>query len=62
MKKILLLITFVFMVFFLNAQVGDPNDGNKPGDNPVPISGLEVLLAGGAALGIKSIISKRKKT
>jgi len=42
----------------LLAQPGDP--GGDP-DNPVPIGGLEILLAAGTALGIRSIVSKSKK-
>ena len=32
----------------ISAQPGDPGD---PGDNPVPISGIEILLLTGGALG-----------
>lgn len=39
---------------------GDPGGGDDP-DNPVPITGLEILLVSGAALGLKRLNDLRKK-
>lgn len=55
----------VFLTLFvvsqtLYAQPGDPGD---PGDNPVPISGVELLLLSGGALGgYKLLRNKIRKT
>lgn len=48
--KTLVVIIFLSTVvsFQLLAQPGNPGD---PGDNPVPITGIEWLLLGGSALG-----------
>ena len=46
---------FLFMIIESSGQPGDPTP-------PVPITGIEWLLAAGAALGIKKYLdSKRKK-
>jgi len=39
------------------AQPGDPGGGGNPG---VPITGIELLLAGGATLGIRKLLNARK--
>lgn len=66
MRKIVPVIAFIvaFCVLFPGtvqsqpSPPGDPNGGNKPG---VPISGVEWLLAAGAALGVKKLFDVRKK-
>jgi hypothetical protein len=54
------LLIFIFCIgsSFLYAQPGDPNE-----DPQVPISGIWLLLAGGAAFGAKKIydMTRRKK-
>jgi hypothetical protein len=45
---VIVLLMFTVVSIDLFAQPGDPGD---PGDNPVPISGIEILLVGGGALG-----------
>jgi hypothetical protein len=52
------LVVFLLNVISINltAQPGDPD---PPGDDPVPITGLEWLLAGGGALGAYGIIRKK---
>jgi hypothetical protein len=42
-----------------NAQPGDPGGGGNP---TVPITGIEYLLAGGAAMGIRNFLQRRKKS
>jgi hypothetical protein len=39
---------FTVVSFDVCAQPGDPGD---PGDNPVPITGIEILILGGGMLG-----------
>lgn len=53
LKSILFLI-FGILIFFLvstNQAVAQPQNPDDPQDTPVPITGLEILLVGGAALG-----------
>ncbi|MBK6264825.1 hypothetical protein JKA74_07235 [Marivirga sp. S37H4] len=40
-----------------NAQPGPPP---PPDENPVPITGIEFLIAAGAAFGAKKVYDKRK--
>ncbi|MGM0582049.1 MAG: PID-CTERM protein-sorting domain-containing protein [Bacteroidota bacterium] len=68
MKKIIkstLIFSLLIISFYsLNAQPGGGGDGgtpNDPGDNPVPITGIEYLIAAGAAFGAKKIYDKKKK-
>lgn len=64
MKKIIkpaLIFCLLFIgIFALNAQPTDPGGGGDP-DNPVPITGIEYLIAAGAAFGAKKIYDKKKK-
>jgi LPXTG-motif cell wall-anchored protein len=60
LRPLLILIGTTLVSFSIAvAQPGDP--GGDP-DNPVPISGIELLIAAGALLGFKKIknISKKK--
>lgn len=43
------------------AQPGPPGDPSEDPDNPVPITGIEILLASGAALGLKRMYDAKKK-
>lgn len=56
------LITFIFIILssIAWAQPGDPCPGGPPCDPDVPITGIEWLLAAGAALGIKRFLSSGK--
>ncbi|WP_296620944.1 hypothetical protein [Marivirga sp.] len=60
-NKILLTLTFFLFIGIniLNAQPGTPTDPEA--DNPVPITGIEYLIAAGAAFGAKKIYDKKKK-
>ena len=57
---------FIISLFFigytsLKAQPGDPNGGGDlDNDNPVPITGIEYLIAAGAAFGAKKLYDKKK--
>lgn len=59
-KSTLIFIFLIIGYFTLNAQPGDPGGGGDP-DNPVPITGIEYLIAAGAAFGAKKIYDKKKK-
>ncbi len=67
MKKIILTIAIAIMALTINAQTPpEPNGGSNPGggNNPVgggaPIgSGIAVLLALGAAYGVRKINSQK---
>lgn len=52
-----ILTTTLFLFFAVGVALAQP--GN-PG-SPVPIGGLEYLIAAGAALGIKKLIDAKKK-
>lgn len=53
--RLVLVIVFSLISFMALAQPGDP------GGNPtVPISGIEILIAAGAALGLRSFLSGKK--
>ena len=58
MKRLSILLFFItstqLQVF---SQPGDPGGGGNPS---VPISGLEILIGAGGALGLKKVLEKRK--
>ncbi|MBZ0245800.1 MAG: hypothetical protein K8H85_07630 [Cyclobacteriaceae bacterium] len=56
MLRITIVVFLIFISFALMAQPGDP--GGDPG---VPITGIEILLAGGALLGLKKLMGKSKQ-
>lgn len=64
-KKISMILSVLFLmgISMVMAQPsgGDPGGGSDP-DNPVPITGLEILLGLGGAYGAKKLIDQRKKT
>jgi hypothetical protein len=54
-KKRVLWLTLLFLSSAdLFGQPGDPNDGNRPG-NEVPISGIEVIIIAGGIFGGRMI-------
>jgi hypothetical protein len=62
-KRIWLIFVFVSQLTVGFAQPGGgPGGGGNPGHGkPVPISGIELLLAAGALLGTKRLIELRKR-
>ena len=63
-SRILLSIGFVFFVSF-NLMAQGPGPINPasippPYQNPVPISGIEILLGAGALLGAKRMLKNRQ--
>ncbi|MEQ8361409.1 MAG: hypothetical protein RH948_01000 [Cyclobacteriaceae bacterium] len=57
MSRIILLLTLILSSLAIQAQ--PPN--NPSGDPDVPITGIEILLAGGALLGLKKLMGKSKQ-
>jgi peptidoglycan/LPS O-acetylase OafA/YrhL len=56
-KKILSLIVIVLFVFTASAQ---PGGGGPPGGGePVPITGIELLIAAGALLGGRKFLQNK---
>lgn len=58
------LITFIIILLLSSlawAQPGDPCPGGPPCDPDVPITGIEWLLAAGAALGVKRFLNRKGK-
>jgi hypothetical protein len=51
-----LLFLLVFVTTVAIGQPGDPGGGG----NPTPISGIEILLGGGALMGIRKFLQKNK--
>ena len=56
--KALLFVIFSALPATLLAQPGGGNPGG--GGPPVPITGIEVLIGLGGALGLKKMMSKKK--
>ena len=54
--KVRLLIILLFVSFTVWSQPGDPG-----GDPDVPITGIEILIAIGGALGIRKFLQQRRK-
>ncbi len=59
--KVTLIVTIVIFTRTLIAQPPTPGGDPDSPDNPVPITGLEYLIAAGAAFGAKKVYDKRKK-
>jgi hypothetical protein len=57
-KRFLVALVITSVCFFkvANAQPGDPG-----GDPDVPITGIEILIGAGGALGLKKAWENRKK-
>jgi hypothetical protein len=61
-KSIYKIALVIFFCFFSTQLLSQPTDpGGDPDDNPVPITGIEYLIAAGAAFGAKKLHDKRKK-
>lgn len=52
-------VAFVWQIPDLFGQPGNP--GGSGGPDGVPITGIEYLLGGGIAYGIRSLLKARKK-
>ncbi|MEL7001129.1 MAG: hypothetical protein AAFN93_00180 [Bacteroidota bacterium] len=63
MKKI---VALFFLVALFNipsgyTQPGDPDGGGTPGSDPVPLSGVEILLIAGGAFGMRKALQLKSK-
>jgi hypothetical protein len=58
MRKLIL----IFSIFFVSSLTLLAQPGNPPGDpdQPVPITGIEWLIAGGCAIGLKKFLSSKR--
>ena len=56
------LIGFLFIVFCLSlSAAAQPTDPAGDPDNPVPITGIEILIGAGALLGTKKLLQSKRK-
>lgn len=55
------LLVFLILSIGFTAVHAQPGPPPPPVDNPVPITGIEYLIAAGAAFGAKKIYDKKKK-
>lgn len=63
MNRILINIILGYLIaLVVNISVGSAQPGppDPPDDNQVPITGIEYLIAAGAAFGAKKIYDKKK--
>lgn len=64
-RLIIFLLCTVFLFVWHTDVFGQPPGGNGPPGDPtdpdVPITGLEYLIGGGIAYGIRSVLKLRKK-
>ena len=56
----IVLVMLSFSIVTVYAQPGDPG-GDPDNSNPVPITGIEYLIAAGAAFGAKKLYDKKRK-
>ena len=53
---------FGLLILFSSMVLAQPGGGGDPGGGePVPITGIEVLVAAGAILGIRRLTSLKKR-
>ena len=52
--------TLLILVLILLPLLGVCQPGDPGGDPDVPITGLEILLGGGAILGVRKIVARIK--
>jgi hypothetical protein len=58
MRKLFLVLSIVFISSLTAwAQPGNPDEDP---DQPVPITGIEWLIAGGCAIGLKKFLSSKR--
>lgn len=61
MKREKILMTMLFLLCGVITSFAQPGGGGPPGGGPpVPISGIEILIAMGGILGFKKLFDSRK--
>lgn len=58
MKKFIIIIYFIAVPLI---SIGQPTPPGDPGDEPIPITGIEILLAAGGLFGAKKIYDNSRK-
>lgn len=56
-------ITVIFCILVVMVAMAQPGGGGLPGDpppNPIPISGLAILLGLGSVIGIRKLLKRDK--
>jgi hypothetical protein len=61
MKTLRIFLVVLFFNVISAALYAQPGDPDPPGEDPVPITGLEWLLAGGGALGAYNVFKRKFK-
>ncbi len=56
-----IVLTFALLIWLSGSAIAQPNNPDAPDDTPVPITGIELLLVAGGALGGYRLFSKSKK-
>lgn len=65
MKRTFFLFCLVFFVCILSLPVFAQIGGEEPPPNPeqpVPLTGIEILIGAGAAFGVKKVIDSRRRS
>lgn len=62
MKKSLVLSFVLISAFVLAQPPGGGGGGDPGGGEPVPLPAIGILVAAGAALGVRTILRKRTKS
>lgn len=56
-----LLYILIFTIGSVSVSLAQPGDPDGDPDQPVPITGIEILIAAGGLFGAKKIIDSRRK-
>jgi hypothetical protein len=60
--RLLIFLIVLLLPVFTHGQPPPGGGGDPGGGQPVPIGGIEILLAAGIALGLKKFGAKRKES
>lgn len=54
-------IFYVVIILIFSTTIAYTQPGDPGGDPDVPITGIEILIGAGGALGVKKILDKKKR-
>lgn len=54
-------IRYIFYFLLVTASSVQAQPGDPGGDPDVPITGIEILIGAGGALGVKKMLDKKKR-